>query len=166
MVYVGVGFIGCAWAAIGDAPDIGEGGGIPDAEGMAFGFHTPGARFIICPLLAAIVASIWGSDIVVNSSQATPVSIVGWPENSAGAIGRSIRVRNYFKILSLSMMRQTERIASESEPPTGRESRHRGGRERAGVEAGHILAGRRIQRHGRVWIEGLDGIWVQVGWRR
>jgi hypothetical protein len=80
----------CAWTAIGDAPDMGDVGGRPDAEGMPFGFKTPGARFIICPLLAAIVAKICGSDIVVNSSQGTPVSIVGWPENSPGAMARSI----------------------------------------------------------------------------
>jgi hypothetical protein len=44
MAKAGVGFIG-VWFPIGDAADIGEGGGSP--EGILPGFHTLGAMFII-----------------------------------------------------------------------------------------------------------------------
>lgn len=59
------------------------------AVGTAAEFQAFGVKFIIWPLFAAIVANICGSDIVVNSSHATPPSNVGNPENSPGARGRS-----------------------------------------------------------------------------
>jgi hypothetical protein len=73
MVYVGVWLMGCAWPPIGDAEDIGDAGGSP--AGMFPGFHMFGDMFIIGPFPAAIVFNNWGSDIVVNSSHATPGSI-------------------------------------------------------------------------------------------
>jgi hypothetical protein len=62
------------------------------AAGTAAEFQAFGVKFIIWPLFAAIVANICGSDIVANSSHATPPSIVDIPENSPGAIGRSSRI--------------------------------------------------------------------------
>lgn len=61
------------------------------AAGTPAEFQVFGVKFIIWHLLAAIVANICGSDIVVNSSHATPPSIVGIPENSPGPMGRSDR---------------------------------------------------------------------------
>lgn len=101
-------FIGCAWPDIGDAPDIGELGDKP--VGTEPEVQTFGERLIIWFLLAAIVANIWGSDIVVNSSHGTPVSMVGCVGNSP-PIGRSIVndpliIRNVFLLLNNLVLRR------------------------------------------------------------